>query len=355
MDPRNSSPSDFLLLCAEQGLTERKARRILSAAIGKAVIDSSRWQESGLITKAEQSLFSDLPRLKRVHTLTSAVDGFQKVLFHTKDRLAVETVLIPLHKEGAVSVCLSSQVGCVMGCDFCATGRMKSRRNLALWEIVDQFVQARELLTDQGRSITGVVFMGMGEPFLNYKNVMAAAELFSFPVVNAVSAAAITVSTVGILDKIERFTDEDRPFRLSISIGAAIDSKRKIVVPVAAKTPVASLMAAAKRYASVRKERVMLSYVCIGGFNVGEEDARALSDLVGDTPVRLDLIEVTDTSGKYKRPTESEMSLFRDALSEHLRQPVVRRYSGGADIQAACGTLAGGAENVSPETDVITS
>src|SRR5206468_9697879 len=104
-------------------------------------------------------------------------------------------------------------------------------------------------------------------------------------------------------------------------------------------------VAAARRHAEARRDRVMLSYVCIGGENVGEDDARALGALIGDTPVRFDLIDVTDPTGRFRPPTAEELAAFRDALSRHLGQPVVRRYSGGADIQAACGTLAGAAGN----------
>jgi 23S rRNA (adenine2503-C2)-methyltransferase len=183
--------------------------------------------------------------------------------------------------------------------------------------------------------------MGMGEPFLNYDRVLAAAELLCFPVLNAISAKAITVSTVGLVPEIRKFIAEDRPFRLSISIGAAIDEKRAKLVPIAARTPVREVMAAAREYALSRKTRINIAYVCIQGENVGEEDAIALRDLIGDTQVRIDLITVTDTSGRYAAPSFDELESFRDALRKYVGQPVVRRYSGGADIQAACGTLAG--------------
>lgn len=341
MDPRNSSPSSFIEKCSQQGIGAPKARRILGQVMGLGNLDPSSWRKKSILSKQEALLFSEPARLVNEKSVSSRVDQFQKILFRTLDGLAIETVLIPLHKEKSVTVCLSSQVGCVMGCDFCATARMKNRRNLKVWEIVDQYIQAREILKEQGRTITGVVFMGMGEPFLNYQNVMAAAELFSFPVLHAIRSRAITVSTVGVVDKIHRFTKESRPYRLSISLGAAFDKKRELLVPVAAKTPIRKVMAAARQHALARKERVMLSYVCIAGVNVGEEDAIALGELIGDTPVRLDLIEVTDETGKYKKPSASEMSLFRDALRRYVEHPVVRRYSGGADIQAACGALAG--------------
>jgi 23S rRNA (adenine2503-C2)-methyltransferase len=228
-----------------------------------------------------------------------------------------------------------------MGCVFCATARMTQRRNLETWEIIDQMLQAREIVRREGRRVTGAVFMGMGEPFLNYDRVVAAAELLRCPFGGAVAAQAITISTVGLVPEIDRFTLERRRFRLAISLGAATDAKREQLVPLAARTPVAEVMAAARRHSLARRDRVMLAYVCIGGVNVDESDARALADLIGDTAVRLDLIDVTDPTGRWHPPAPDEYRRFRDALACHLKQPVVRRYSGGADIEAACGTLAG--------------
>jgi 23S rRNA (adenine2503-C2)-methyltransferase len=183
--------------------------------------------------------------------------------------------------------------------------------------------------------------MGMGEPFLNYDRVIAAAELLRCPFGGAVAAKAITISTVGLVPEIDRYTLEAHRYRLAISLGAATDEKRARLVPVAAHWPVREVMAAARRHALSRRDRVMLGYVCISGENVGEDDARALGALIGDTPVQLDLIDVTDPTGRFQPPTEDERKRFRDALSRYVGQPVVRRYSGGGDIQAACGTLAG--------------
>ena len=183
--------------------------------------------------------------------------------------------------------------------------------------------------------------MGMGEPFLNYDRVMAAADLLRCPFGAAVGAQSITISTVGLIPEIDRFTAEQRRFRLAISLGAATDTKRAQLVPLAARAPVSLVMAAARRHALARRDRVMLAYVCIGAVNVDESDARALADLIGDTPVRLDLIDVTDATGRFRPPSDLERRSFMDALSRYVGQPIVRRYSGGKDIQAACGTLAG--------------
>ncbi|APW60239.1 23S rRNA (adenine(2503)-C(2))-methyltransferase RlmN [Paludisphaera borealis] len=343
MDPRNTTPEILEQWAAAHGCDPRVVRRLLSTIFQRGVYEPSAWMGESQIPKRLVEAVSPLPlpRLTLDGSVVSPVDGFQKLRFRTSEGLPLETVLIPLHKEGAVSLCLSSQVGCAMGCVFCATARMTTRRNLAAWEIIDQFLQARELVRSQGRRVTGAVFMGMGEPFLNYDNVVAAAELLRCSSAGSVAAKAITISTVGLVPEIDRFTREGHRYRLAVSLGAATDAKRKELVPVASRWPVADVMAAARRYALARRDRVTLAYVCISGVNVDEDDARALGELIGDTPVRVDLIEVTDPTGRFAPPTADELRAFRDALSRHVGQPIVRRYSGGKDIQAACGTLAG--------------
>ena len=341
LDPRNISPQVFIDKSKDYGISPYNCRSLLGEIVGNADLDPSSWQKKELISKTIAKQIEELPSLELIEVEKSKIDGFQKLLFKTHDNLYIETVIIPLLKENCVSICLSSQVGCVMACDFCATAKMKDRRNLKSWEIINQMQQARKLVREQGNKITGAVFMGMGEPFLNYANVMIAAEHFCFPSLNAISAKAITISTVGLVEEINRFTKEKRPFRLSISIGSAFDEKRKKLVPVAARTPIKEVIAAAAKHAKAINDRVMIAYVCISNENVFEEDAKELAKIIKDTPVRLDLIDVTDTSGKYKKPSKSEIKQFRNWLNLYLKQPVARRYSGGADINAACGTLAG--------------
>jgi 23S rRNA (adenine2503-C2)-methyltransferase len=348
LDPRDQTPAAFTALARSLGANDLAVRRLMSALLGRSIDDPAEWGRTFQVPRRLSDAVGIVPHLALDRVVASPRDGFQKLRFLTRDGLPLETVLIPLHKPGAVSVCLSSQVGCAMGCAFCATARMPKRRNLAAWEIVDQWVQARDLARSQGRRVTGAVFMGMGEPFLNYERVITAAEWLRCSYGCAVSAKAITISTVGLVPEIDRYTAEGHRYRLSISLGAATDEKRAVLVPVAARTPVAEVIAAARRHAEARRDRVMISYVCIRGVNVSEADAQAIGALIGDTPVRFDLIDVTDPTGQFLPPTAAELSAFRDALSRHLGQPVVRRYSGGADIQASCGTLAGELFSLAP-------
>jgi 23S rRNA (adenine2503-C2)-methyltransferase len=326
---------------SSRGVDASAVRRLLSAVVGHGHHNPAGWGSQFRVPKRLWGEWGPLPRLHLDRVSVSAADRFEKLLFRTGDGHPVETVLIPLHKPGSVSVCVSSQVGCAMGCTFCATARMSARRSLATWEMVDQVVQARERARVQGQHVTGAVFMGMGEPFLNYDRVLAAAELLSHPYGGSIAGRSITISTVGLVREIDRFTDENRRFRLSISLGAATDAKRAEILPIASRTPVGEVMSSARRHVASRGGRVMLSYVCIAGFNCGEDDAEALGHLIGDTPVRLVLIDVTDPTGRYEAPGTGELNRFRDALTKFVGQPVVRRYSGGAEIDAACGTLAG--------------
>lgn len=341
-DPRDHAPASFDRHAAEAGLFAPAARSWLARIVRRTDFDFVSWNKLSKLPLEVGRAVGELPRLRLDTIQTSPVDNFQKLRLITPDNKAIETVLIPLEKQGAVSVCLSSQVGCAWGCVFCATAKMPVRRNLATWEIVDQMAHAFEITEAQGRRVTGAVFMGMGEPLANYDRVMAAAELLSCCYGGMIKGDSMTISTVGVVPEIHRFIDEKRRFRLSISLGSAIDEKRAKLVPVAARWPVRDLMDAARRYALTYRHRVNLAYVCLADENMTEADVFALKELVGDTPIRLDLIEVTDLTGTYRRPSLDELVHFRRRLMEELKQPIVRRYSGGADIAAACGTLAGG-------------
>jgi 23S rRNA (adenine2503-C2)-methyltransferase len=288
-----------------------------------------------------------------------AEDGFLKYLFKTPDGREIEAVRIPLPDPAAAralkerrragqagplealptakyTVCLSSQVGCALACDFCATGRLGGIRSLKTWEIL---AQLRIIAREAEHPVRGVVFMGMGEPMLNYENVIRAARIMSDPAGPAIAAKAISISTAGVLPAIRRFTAEGHHYRLILSVGAPTSEERRRLMPIEDRWPLGEVMAAMRDHAAAHGQRVTLAYVVIGGVNATPAHARALGALIGDTPVKLNLIDVTDDTGRYRRATPEEPAAFRDALDE-LAVPVVRRYSGGSDIGAACGTLA---------------
>ncbi|WP_082846802.1 radical SAM protein [Planctomyces sp. SH-PL14] len=281
-----------------------------------------------------------IPRLKLVNKVVSPQDGFAKYLFEGDGPGRFEAVRIPLlHRPGDEKyvVCVSSQIGCAMGCTFCATGRMGFQRNLATWEIVDQVTQVQ---ADSPHPVRGVVFMGMGEPMLNYDRVIRAARIFSEPCGMQISGKAITISTVGIVPGIRRFTEEGHPYRLIVSLTSARSEERAKVLPVEKTYPLPELMAAVREHHAATNKRVTLAWTVLGGINTSREEAKALAELTRDLPILLDLIDVNDPTGEYRRPSGEEANAFRDALREELAAPVQRRYSGGQDIHGACGMLA---------------
>jgi 23S rRNA (adenine2503-C2)-methyltransferase len=274
-----------------------------------------------------------LPRLEVVER-RKAEDGFVKYLFASPLGGRFEAVRIPLFDTKYI-VCISSQVGCALACDFCMTGKMGFKRNLDTWEIVDQVLQVTH---EADRPVRGVVFMGMGEPLLNYANTTRAARIMCHPAGLAISGRAITFSTAGWVPGIKKYIADDLPYRLAFSLTSAIPEKRAQVLPVEHTHPLPTLVEQIRAYALQRNERAMLAYVVIKGFNTGLEDALALKETFEGIPIKIDLIDVTDPTGRYQPPEADELKAFRDHL-QVLKAPIARRYSGGKDIGAACGTL----------------
>ena len=323
------------------GVDARLARRLQAAVMQKLGRVPEQMPEVSRLLLERVRGATVVPRLELVEKAVSPTDGFAKYLFRGEGEGAFEAVRIPLlHRPGDEKyvVCVISQVGCAMGCVFCATGRMGFRRNLSAWEIVDQVVRVRD---DSPHPVRGVVFMGMGEPLLNYDRVMRAAEVMSDPCGLAIEGKAITVSTVGIVPAIRRFTAERRPYRLIVSLTAATSEKRRALFPVEDVHPLGELMAAVREYQEASGNRVSLAWTLLSGVNTSAGDAREVAALTAGLPVRLDLIDVNDATGQFRPPSAGELKGFRDALTVELGMPVARRYSGGADVHGACGMLAG--------------
>lgn len=280
-------------------------------------------------------------RLEIVSRRRSEVDGFEKVLFRLHDGQVVESVLIPLPAGPGTTpekyvLCVSSQAGCPLACVFCATGKLGLGRDLASWEIVDQVARLRE---DAIAPIRGIVFMGQGEPFLNYDAVIRATQILSSPSGIRIDARAMTISTAGVVPAIRRYTAEGWKPRLAISLTSAIEEKRRWLMPIEKRWPLTELLDAARAHAEATRQRITLEYVTISGVNVGPEDAAALIERLAGLRVRLNLIDVNDSTGQFQPPTPEELARFRTLLAP-LGQPVVRRYSGGKDVAGACGMLA---------------
>ncbi len=322
------------------GIPPGAVRRIRMAALRDGDIPATL---SGVATRHLEMARAQtsIPRLTLVEKRVSPRDAFAKYLFRGDGPDAFEAVRIPLlHKAGDEKyiVCVSSQVGCALGCAFCATGRLGFRRDLAAWEMVDQVARVR---ADSPHPVAGVVFMGMGEPLLNADAVIRAGRILSEPCGLAISGKAITISTAGIVPGIRRMAEARLPFRLVVSLTAADSAKRRDAMPVEAIYPLPDLMAALRDYHAATRRRITLAWIMAAGVNTRERDAIELAALVKGLPIKLDLIDVLDPTGRFAPPDDAERNAFRDALRKHVGAPVARRYSGGADIDAACGMLAG--------------
>jgi len=281
-------------------------------------------------------------RVAIVDRVVDDADGVEKLLLRLDDGAVVEAVKIPLQKPGCFTVCLSSQVGCAMGCVFCATGRLGLSRHLQAWEIVAQLVAVRDALAS-GERITGAVFMGQGEPLHNYDAVIDAAHVLADPCGGRIDARNISISTVGLVPQIKRFAAEGHKFRLVVSLHSTVEARRRSLLPIAKTWSLPDVADALRALHASTRDRVTVAFCLMSGVNTGSDEVDALRALLPDVPLRINLIDVNDAraiaDGGLRPPDDDERARFLDAL-QVLGQPIVRRYSGGKNKHAACGMLA---------------
>jgi 23S rRNA (adenine2503-C2)-methyltransferase len=259
-----------------------------------------------------------------------AADGTVKALFRTADGHPVEAVLMR-YRDGRRSVCVSSQSGCPLTCTFCATGAMRFGRNLRASEILDQVLHFRRI-----EPVNHLVFMGMGEPFLNFDEVLAAAR--RLPEIG-ITHRRTTVSTVGWMPGLTRFVDEvEEPIRLALSIHAADPRLRSEIMPVNDRYPLPSVLAECERYVALRRRKVFVEYVLLAGVNDSPERARELAALLDPKLFKVNLIPYNPT-GMYDGSSRDAIAAFKSVL-DRARLPATVRLTRGRDIAAACGQLA---------------
>jgi 23S rRNA (adenine2503-C2)-methyltransferase len=269
--------------------------------------------------------------IKLVKAQTSEIDFSEKLLFELKDGERIETVLM-LEKD-RITVCVSTQVGCPLGCTFCATGKMGFKRNLTPGEIVDQIIALKD------RRPTHVVLMGMGEPFLNYGNTIKALKIINSELGLSFAAKRITVSTAGIPDEIKKLASLTSKIKLAISLNAPTDEKRNELMPVNKKYPLKTLFEAVKYYTEKTRRRITFEYVLIKDLNDSQMDALELSKLVRGIPCKINLIPYNSVPDlPFEKPSEEKIVAFRDYLFPRCPTVTLRR-SKGEDIQGACGQL----------------
>lgn len=320
-----------------------EARRVIAEITQRGRDDLSAVKQVRTIVRDALREHAPVGQLKIVERHASNEDPFVKYVFELPDGARIETVRIPLHKTGRFSVCVSSQVGCALGCRFCSTGALGFKRNLEAWEIIEQVrIVAKEIRAEGLGRVHGVVFQGMGEPLLNLDEVLAALAVMSNPCALAIDARQITICTAGVVPGIRRLTALGTRARLGISVTSARSALRRDLMPIEGKYPIQDVVAAAREFYEASGRLVMLAFAMLGGVNTGPEEAEAIAQLLTMMPARLSLIDFNPGAGlPFRRPTDEERGIFMDALGR-LGVPVVRRYSGGQDIGAACGQLVAG-------------
>jgi 23S rRNA (adenine2503-C2)-methyltransferase len=258
----------------------------------------------------------------------------------------VESVTIPMERERS-TLCLSTQTGCAFGCVFCSTGRLGAGRNLSSGEIVGQAIAMMKEAEgpvpageDRPRS-PNIVFMGMGEPFLNYENLKKALTVLNHNDFLQVGARRITVSTVGLPDEIIRFSQDFPQMKLAVSLHSAREALRKKLIPAARKYPLPELLEACREARRITSRRITFEYLVIPGVNDEPEDVEALARFTENLPCKINLIPYNPVPGVlFQAPTREELENFQKKLFTSSKQAVTLRKSHGTDIEGACGQLA---------------
>jgi 23S rRNA (adenine2503-C2)-methyltransferase len=280
------------------------------------------------------------------HTLTlegrhdSQLDGATKLLFRTSAGLLLESVILRM-TSGRTALCLSTQVGCAARCDFCATGKMGVAHDLAPEEILDQVVQANQILRPEGRSVRNLVFMGMGEPFHNERALYSAVDVLIDRRTFAFNPRRLMISTVGIPAAMVRWARAYPDVRMALSLHSARQEVRHKLMPIAARHALPDLRAALEQVAAITDHEVMIEYLMLADLNDSLDDARTLAEYLSGIPVHINLIPYNpiESASHLVGSDARRRADFSDAL-KHAGLRVTTRYSLGADIAAACGQLA---------------
>jgi 23S rRNA (adenine2503-C2)-methyltransferase len=336
-------------LAGALGIGVAEARKIIAAVHRGASLQATKGLTGvtrGAMAAARTR--GHVPSLEVRAVRPSAVDPFVKLALATADGHVIEAVRIPLEREGRFSACVSSQAGCALACAFCATGRLGLARNLEVWEIVEQVRLLRATLEPEKRQrIHGVVFQGMGEPLANVDRVVAAIRVMCEPSALAIDARAITVCTSGLPSGIRLLARELPKVRLGISIASARPSVRRSLMPIDAAHPLESVLEAVEEHARATGLAPMWAVTPLAGVNDTREDAAALAALsrrfeerAGIRP-RLSVVPYNAIDAGPGDPfRRGDVTTFLDHLAAQGLKPHVR-YSGGGDVGAACGQLAG--------------
>ncbi len=296
------------------------------------------WREANILPLLLRENLNKICPIKiNAQTLFSKDKKTAKTLIILKDGLKIESVLMK-HKDGRNTVCISSQVGCALSCSFCATGQTGFKRNLEISEIVEQVLFFARHLKKKGEKVTNIVFMGMGEPFLNYENVISAIRILNDKEGFNLGARHISISTVGILEGIKKLAEEKLQVNLAISLHAPDDDLRSRIMPINKKYPIADVLEVVNDYIEKTKRKVMFEYLMMKDLNDSDIYAQKLSKLMKKPLYFVNLISYNPT-GVFKPSSPWRIKKFKEILEKRGVQ-VTQRYRFGQDIKAACGQLA---------------
>jgi 23S rRNA (adenine2503-C2)-methyltransferase len=320
------------------GQPSYRARQIWEGAYQQAWICFQEFTSLPLDLRGVLSERFMLGSLKPEKKQLSSDGATRKFLYRLSDGKAIETVLMSY--DDRQTVCISSQVGCPLACSFCATGSMGFTRNLSRGEIVEQVIRSAALLRASGQHLSNVVFMGMGEPFLNYQAVMGAISILNDPRGFGLGARRFTVSTVGLVPGIKRFTAERSQANLAISLHAADDDLRSRLLPINRQYPIPVLMQACDHYLRTTKRRITIEWALIAGVNDSPEQARKLAALLAGKLYHVNLIQLNPVDHYGGIPTGDEQAHEFQQVLTAAGVPCTVRLRRGIDIQAGCGQLA---------------
>lgn len=299
------------------------------------------FEEMTNLSKSTRAMLEDnfVINAVTVKSFQKSNDRTIKSAFQLFDEHVVEGVLIPT--DSRMTACISSQVGCSLTCKFCATGRLKRLRNLNADEIYDQVVQIKnQAEKNYQKNLTNIVYMGMGEPLLNYKNVLESVEKITSEEGLGMSPKRITISTAGIAKMIKKLGDDEVKFNLALSLHAANDKKRDYIMPINEQNSLESLKEALQYFHEKTGSRVTFEYIVFDEFNDGIQDAKELAEFCKNVPCKINIIEYNPIDdGEFKQTSEEKLNAFTAYLESKNLIVNVRR-SRGKDIDAACGQLA---------------
>lgn len=335
MDIKEFTKADLEAWLAERGEKPFRARQILKWLYQKGATTFAEMSDLSASLRALLSASFSIERLTCTH-VAPAADGTRKFLFSLADQRRIESVLIPM--EDRLTLCISSQVGCAMGCRFCATAQLRPVRDLTMGEILSQIWEAQKSLPP-GERLTNLVFMGMGEALANYDHVVKALSLITTEWGFNISPRRVTVSTVGLAPQMKRLLEETN-VNLTVSLSATTNRLRDDLMPINRRYPLEQLLDTCRTLAMAPRKRVTFAYTLLQGVNDSEEDARRLVRLLHGIRAKINLIPFNSFPGAPFTPTpRPQMNYFRQLLLDKGIHATIRE-SRGQDVQGACGQLA---------------